>query len=251
MDKVADNLFKKSNNSQENENETNQSNLPEQVQIKVKLLSNTDIIDNSIEISSVPSSETIAFVKHNLGEILETCSITSYRLDFLQAIDKNGDSLVSNNIEACNDYTELSSLLLPSAEILEFSLVLESYDLKKIQLHIRKLKEVINDPPTISAKRLKAIQHSTHTETKKDDTPENKKDLSIPKLEEYLKPIQISDFYNEIIYRVGNVDAVDNKAHSLADSDKPTLASILKSVFASGWNPPLPARKLQGISMII
>lgn len=205
------------------------------VDVKITLPDNTVVL-----IPGVYIGENLATFKQILLDYQECAAFTCYSLRLRSLIAADGSNS-EVDIE-CNEFTELSTLLEPTTTACTFELVPGEYNLKKVQDQLKRVNEILANPPTTKG--------TVSTQPKKDDkagrgadSKSTAQSAALPKTDDLFKPIEFSNFYGEVLYRTGNVDKVSKSGRM--PTSKP-LADAVRSVFASGWNPVPPQRKVRG-----
>ena len=186
-------------------------------------------------IRSVSNTEPIIFVKQTLAEYVETCHITAYSL-LLDGID-------SGEPVCLTDFTEADTLtqLIPSGETYPtIRMKLDLYDIKKARAHVKRLNELITNPPTARGSQLLRRESDNADDSVRVLSDEDVL-ASLPTMEDMLSDALLGSFYKETLFRVS----------TFAPGDAPTGASTkspsqcILSATLSAWNPPPPHRRLQ------
>jgi protein TIF31 len=190
-----------------------------------------------VVVAGLSAGETITAVRQVLGEYQETAAFTCYSLHCVGSVGADG---VTTELDiAAPEYIDLMPFVQENSATLLFNLVPAEYNLKKVQDHLKRTNEVLLNPPSIKG----AINKKEVDAAAAQPSAESKVDNALPKTDDLFKPIDFGAFYGEVLYRTGNVENVAKNARM--STNKP-IAEAVKSVFASGWNPPPPQRKLRG-----
>jgi hypothetical protein len=208
------------------------------VDVKITLPNQTVVL-----IPTVYAGESLATFKQILLDYQECAAFTCYTLRLRSLVAADGTT--SEVDVACNEFTELSTLLEPTTAVCLFELIPSEYNLKKVQDQLKRVNEILANPPstkgavsTSSKKNADVSNASRGTESKSAE-----QSTALPKADDLFKPIEFSNFYGEVLYRTGNVEKVAKSGRM--PGSKP-LAEAVRSVFASGWNAPPPQRKVRG-----
>lgn len=198
------------------------------VDAKVTLPNKTVVV-----VPGLSAAETIATVRQILGEFQESAAVTAYDLQLVGTVGTDG---ATTEVEvACPEFTDIASLVQDNTTTLLFNLIPAEYNLKKVQDQLKRTNEILQNPPSLKGAVSKKTDSAAVAEPKVDNT--------LPKADDLFKPIDFGAFYGEVLFRTGDVEAVTKNARMA--SNKP-IAEAVKSVFASGWNPPPPQRKIRG-----
>jgi len=204
---------------------------PETVDLVVNLPSKA-----SIFLPSVSSAETLNALRQALADFQETAFITAFKWSVVKFEDGEGNTIASDPVD-CNDYTEISALLKPQVRKVVLEVVPDSYDVKKVRLHVKRLRDTINRPYLVAASPKDEISPATDAE-EETTVAKKKSDNALPKVESLLESAQLGNYFNES-FQVSGKDFPQS-------IQKPTLTSAIKGVFLSGWNPAPAARRIQG-----
>lgn len=191
----------------------------------------------------------------------------------------------------CQDFMEIGSVLPPHNKKCSLTLVPELYDIKRIRHHVKKIRDTILFPPLAKAVSISEGNSNSNTENsatsagpsqsevaseekgeKETLTPnrskakEAKNKIKVPNVDTIFHPIDIADFFSEVLFRTGKPDLTSSSplissptlastpAASASTSSldpnvldafpkpAPALFSCVKSITLSGWNPPPPYR---------
>ena len=193
----------------------------------------TVVTPNGIKIlvSAVPASEHTSYIRVILQEFEETAPFTNYEFEL--------DGTV------INDYIEIGHYAPPEGEMLLLTMKPVCYDIKKSRLQLKRVRDMIAYPPTAKG----SAPHIPHTNVtanaeqvvnKKETTPTAASLRSkIPKADEIFAPATLESFFTRTMLQAGvstDGSAVPVKIPS----------ECVKSLSASGWNPPPPYRRSQG-----
>lgn len=234
------------------DNEQNAGEVPESVEEGV----NVGVVDvqirlpnkTIISIPSVYAGESLASVRQILLEYQESAALTNYSFQLRKLINQQGEA--SEVDVACNDFTEIGTIVEPSIATCVFDVVNAEYNVKKVQDQIKRTNELLQNPP--STKGAVTTQAAADSKNKKKadaaaqasaEAKSAAANPALPKTDDLFKPIDLGNFYGEVLYRTGDVEAVAKSARM--PTNKAVLEGV-KSIFASGWNPVPPQRKLRG-----
>lgn len=195
-----------------------------------------------IFLPQVHAGETIHAIKQVLADFQETAFFTAYHLAVKHIVDTDNQK----HEYSANDYGDFSPIgtfLTPTSKEVVFTIQFDLYDVKKIKLHIDRLREVCNRshiPSGISKKS-------------EDDEPESNGDSSskktdakfVPKLDDVVESVKLNQYFREVLCLDGNKTAFN------PDFNKLPLNNVIKSVYVSGWNPVPAHRRLQGDLMYL
>lgn len=208
------------------------------VDVKIALPNKTIVL-----IPSMYIGESLASFKQVLLEYQECAAFTCYTLHLRSLVAADGSN--SEVDVMCNEFTELSTLVEPTTVTCVFDLIPGEYNLKKVQDQLKRVNDMMVNPPstkgaipTSTKKSAEPAATGRNADSKTED-----KSPALPKADDLFKPIEFSSFYGEVLYRTGSAEAVAKSGRM--PGSKP-LAEAVRSVFASGWNPPPPQRKLRG-----
>jgi hypothetical protein len=195
-----------------------------------------------IKLSSINCNEQISILKASLTDYIETCYISTYY--FTQTY---------NNIPL-NDYSEVGSALLEylsnsdnnevdgtdSLIELHLKIVYDTYDIKKTRYHLKRIKDILFNPPIISGGNRFQNNPTIKTADKVMEDIQNE-EICYPTYDEILSTSEtaLSKFYEEALNRVGN--SLSNIGVTASTFSKSVLTLTL-----SEWNPPPITRQLQG-----
>jgi protein TIF31 len=192
------------------------------VNIAVRVNESTKII-----IPSVSIVETSNIIKQALFEYQESGYYTCYKLE-----------LAEKGVETIelNDFVELSNYLQEKSdpdEPYEVKMIMEDYNIKKARMHLKRTREFLEFPSTMqgSISNLKKVGYKNETSSNDDIVVE------LPGIDNITSDMKLNDFFENTLLRTGKID------HTVSSA---TPCDSIKSVTVSGWNPPPPARKLQG-----
>lgn len=190
----------------------------------------------SLDIGLITTNETLGSIKQTLIEFQETAFLTSFSLKLRECINSEGYVLptAADHSEAL----ELSQYLHASVKKCVLDLIYDDYDVKKARVHVKRTREAILSPPTVSFNQADK-ETTEESEKPKESALQTKEKISslLPKVDSLLAPLDLGSFYNEVVLRSGK--AVDSASSKV-------LSDVIKSVTLSGWNPPPPARRMQG-----
>ena len=227
------------------------SSTPGQVEVHIRVASRavdaSQPLDVMIRLSAVSLSDTILHLKSSLLEVLETSCLTSYRFALIQLLDSRGESLPIDGDAVLLDHVEIGSFIASaSAARCVLELQLESYDLKKVRVHLGRCMDVLLNPPQMTIKALSSLRlgGGCKVDSEVDDGKVNE---LLPSAAEHSQPMSLDAFYDEVLHRhcvSSRGDVCDSAQHRLVG--KKLLTDHVRGFFASGWNPPPSSRKLQG-----
>jgi protein TIF31 len=222
---------------------TEETGVSSVVDVKITLPNKTVVL-----IPSVYVAESLASFKQILMDYQECAAFTCYSLHLRELVNSDGTKAAAD--VACTEYTELSTLVEPTTVGCNFDLIPGEYNLKRVQDQLKRTNEIFTSPPTtkgavaVEAASKKGAD-SAAPAGKADAKPAASADQAkaLPKFEDVFKSAEFANFYGEVLYRTGKVEAVAKAGR--VPSSKP-IADAVKSVFPSGWNPPPPQRKVRG-----
>jgi hypothetical protein len=207
---------------------------------------------NVIKVATISSSEPLNAIRQVLSELQETAHITCYKFELVHFIDLSDNIVVANNVQ-CNEYAELFSFSDEKFKTCLLKIVHEKYDLKKIRNQIKKTREIILFPLlSISEKfplesTVEQFNGSVESKMEIEEILEEEKNnveqesylSSFPKVETLFQSIEFGSFFDETLLRTGQAD-------DFFDIVCKHPNEIVQNIFASGWNPPPPSRRVQG-----
>ena len=197
-----------------------------------------------VQIPSVFVGESLASFKQALLDYQECAAFTCYNLHLRELVAQDGTKTEVD--VACNDFTELASVMEPTTTSCMFELIPGEYNVKKVHDQLKRANDMMLNPPTtkglINAPANKKKTDAKANDSKSSTTATDSKP-AMPKTEDLFKNIEFGNFYGEVLYRTGNVEAVTQSGRMPQNK---AVADAVKSVFASGWNPPPPQRKVRG-----
>lgn len=216
---------------------------PAVVDVQVRLPNKT-----VISIPSVYAGENLAALRQILLEYQESAAFTNYNLKLRKLINQQGETTEVD--VACNDFTELGNFVEPTVATCVFDVVTAEYNVKKVQDQIKRTNEIMQNPPSTKGSVGGSAASDSKGKKKADATAqpsaEAKSSTAAPtllKTDDLFKPIELGNFYGEVLFRTGNVETVTKSSRMPANK---ALLEGVKSIFASGWNPVPPQRKLRG-----
>ena len=206
---------------------------------------------DSYRIPSISSLENIATLRVMMSGLQETAFYTMYKLYHVQL--DTGKALSDSDNE-CDEYSELVSYLEKDGNACAFKMVFTDYNQRAIKEHLNHLKEVLQYPNLPSAV-VKSYPQSLNPTTRDAASTDNESDSSIGhgKSNDKDASSKKTDSKHEGIlgfselFESLNLGKFPQKTEALAAPNSVnSLSSAIKGVFLSGWNPPLPKRKLMG-----
>ena len=221
----------------------------------------------------IAKSDTVDDVKLQLRDVRETCFLTHYAFQMTQC---DGTSLMLRDFVEVAVFLEKQEESLtaspqqpsasgpqPPLEALHLLIVLLPYNAKKARDHLRRTHECILYPQ---------IQQQTFSEPSPNADPEPFSGQSVPA--DLFSPAKLSAFFDTVLLRCGQIDptaaSIPTSATILTTTSTPAAAAAagakppspskpaprlltdcIKSISLSGWSPPPPSRKAQGIDRYI
>jgi protein TIF31 len=220
---------------EQTEEEVSENEASAYVDIEVRLPTG-----NSIEINGVVSNESLSSIKLNLIDFQETAFYSSYRLQLRESIDAEGNKF-EMPVDS-NEFVELAVYLTPNIKKCVMDVVYEDYDVKKVRTQVKRTREAIAFPPqsrsftaTEVAQPVVQVKAPLSEKAIQNQLKEKIRN-ALPKSDSFLDPLDLGSFYQETLLRTGKIIETPGKA----------LSDVVKSITVSGWNPPPPARKMQG-----
>eukprot|EP01038_Epipyxis_sp_PR26KG_P005210 gene5210-7248_t len=218
------------------------------------------ILPNSkcVKLPSIGYNDNINANRQYLSELPESAYYTSYRLDLVNLVDdKNNICLAENEPTICDEFLDLISVFGGRNDIKAciLSLKLMDYDVKKVKTQLKKTRELIvyqqlsiaevfDGSISVLLKKIcgesSDVNDCNKNQSTSDEPPTLTNDLRLPMDSELTSLGNFSDFYNETLFRKTFAESLNSQ---LA---KTRLSDVVKSISASGWNPPPPNRKLVG-----
>jgi protein TIF31 len=190
-------------------------------------------------LASVNPAEPSSYIKQMLQEFQETASFTNYNFDI--------------NGTAISDYIEIANYAPPEEDssMMTITLVPTQYDIKKSRAQLKRVRDIIAYPPiargapTAENKSEEGNGEDsvdTDLELLKDSKKPEDSDIraKLPKEEEIFNTATLGRFFAETMLRAGTVDPI------ASGSVLKLPLECVKSVSASGYNPPPAARRAQG-----
>ena len=227
----------------EEEHEQDQEHEEEEAQ---QMRTSLDIIitapnGTKVVVPSATITEPASFLRFVLQEFQETAAFTNYEFEM------DGVSI--------NDYAEIGQYLAPDYDREEVNLLMKpiQYDVKKSRVQLKRVRDMIAYPPiakgaipdapaaTTSDVAVNVDSEVTYQQTK-DYAPYVIKVLRerLPKAYEIFAPATLQDFFAQSMLRAGSVKPKVYKTPAKL------LSECVKSLSASGWNPPPLSRRAQG-----
>lgn len=184
-----------------------------------------------IQVSNVGINEPTSYIRQILQEFQETAPFTNY--DF----EMDGNVI--------NDYIEIGRVAPTDEESSTLTLRMKPahYDIKKSRMQLKRVRDLIAYPPTAKG----AVSDQTEPETdqpivaKKDDPVTSAASMraKLPKAEEIFAPATLENFFARTMLKSST--AIDTPVTAVK-----LPSDCVKSLSASGWNPPPPSRRSQG-----
>jgi protein TIF31 len=189
-------------------------------------------------LASVNPAEPSSYIKQMLQEFQETASFTNYNFDI--------------NGTAISDYIEISNYAPPEDDMsmMTITLVPTQYDIKKSRVQLKRVRDIIAYPPIARGAPVTENQIeegngedsveadlALSKDTKKSEDSDQSK---LPKPEEIFNTSTLESFFAQTMLRAGTVDPIASGSVLKLPSE------CVKSISASGYNPPPPARRSQG-----
>ena len=236
----------------------------------------------------IASVETIASVKQSLCELQETCFYSNYSLVYSSS---DGEDIVMNDFIELSNYMSRIVVDENGEEKEEFvtnfevRMVPEEYDVKKARAALKRTRDVIRFPPTTKGVAAAATEQSESPAAASTEEGEDKstEELAAKQAEEeeattrkliqqcddlhaapatsaekiFQCPSALGSFYEETLLRglshsKSSVAGATGLAADAASSFQLfTPAEIVRGIVISGYNPPPPARAMQGDLMYI
>lgn len=185
-----------------------------------------------VQVFTVNYNEPPSFIRQALQEFQETAPFTNYDFE----IDGN----------VINDYIEIGQYVPQTDTTQCLSLVMRpaNYDIKKSRFQLRRVRDLIAYPPTV--KGVISTSVGAESEEKAENVTVMKKNekapslvSKFPKADEIFAPATLESFFNNTMLRAGSIDSPVVGAAKLP-------SECVKSLSASGWNPPPASRRAQG-----
>lgn len=220
---------------------------PGQVEVHIRV--DSRVVGGSqldvIRLSAVALSDTILHLKSSLLELMETSCLTSYHFALTQLLDSRGEPLPIDGDVVLFDHVEIGSFISsPSVARCVLELQLDSYDLKKVRVHLGRCMDVLMTPPQMTVKALSSLRLGGGCKVDSDTVVDEGKVGLLPAAEEHSLSVSLDAFYDEVLYRHCEVSSSSEELS--AQHRKKLLTDHVRGFFASGWNPPPSSRKLQG-----
>lgn len=241
----------------------------------VEVSNQADVVSVSIDLPSglrielplpIFIGETFATVRQSLSDFQESAHYTNFHLRLAEMRSIGGEVVeIANDSDAtyCYDYLEINSCFAAvsdpeaAADVLGIigslllRLVPDQYDVKKVLLQLRRTNEIIKNPPMLRAQMgastsssgaaAAAVAAKDAKAQGQQKDPES--DSLLPPVTRLLMPVSLGAFYDELLLRPGSLDPA---ALSKEEEARGALAAAVRSVFASGWNPPDARRRFRG-----
>lgn len=186
---------------------------------------------NSIVLPSVSTSDTLNALRQTLCDFQETAFLTAFKWSLAKLEDSTGNDIPHEEGEV-NDFTELAALVKPGVRKVVLEAIHDTYDLKKVRTHVKRLRDTINSTFLLSA------SPSNQTPATEEEPIEKKKENTIPKVDSLSEVPQLGSYFSES-FQVAGKDFPQT-------IQKSALTGAVKGVFLSGWNPAPATRRIQG-----
>ena len=197
-------------------------------------------------IPSATVTEPISFLRFVLQEFQETAAFTNYEFEM--------DGML------INDYAEICQYVAPDddREALVLTMKPMQYDIKKARGQLKRVRDMIAYPPltkgSIPDTTEIATSATTGAATEKEDsdtTYQKTKDCApyvikvlrerLPKADEIFAEAKLQDFFAQSMLRAGTPNPT-----ILFKTPIKLPSECVRSLSASGWNPPPLSRRSQG-----
>ena len=185
-----------------------------------------------VQIFTVNNNEPPSFIRQALQEFQETAAFSHYDFE----IDGN----------VINDFIEIGNHVQQDEQGETLQLVMKpaNYDIKTSRFQLKRVRDMIAYPPTVKGVSADIVAtESDETAHKGDVAKKLDKAASLiskfPKADKIFAPATLESFFNNTMLGAGSVDAP-------VVGEAKLLSECVKSLSASGWNPPPPSRRAQG-----
>ena len=188
---------------------------------------------------AVNANETLVSIRQALAEFQETAFFTCFKWKFRHILNSDNQVIPKEVVGDALEFSELSAFLESSAKKVVFDLVADLYDAKKVKLHVKRVRDIVNRQFLLSAapSAYEAANRISEGYTGVDESKSLNEKVSIPKVDQ-LPETAIGSFFQETL-------KTDVSKTALEPVQLP-LAGVIKSIFISGWNPIPSYRRLQG-----
>lgn len=241
MTSIADSVSEESDKSiiaipqeEEDEDEADASQL-RQLPLEIIVVTPTGA---RVVVSSVSLSEPTSFVRQVLQEFQEVAPFTNYDIEIDGKI--------------VNDYVEIGHYAPVEEESSQLVLVMKPalYDIKKSRFQLKRARDIIAYPPLVKGAIVDAADQNdgevddfakqSGAQKSKETCTKASICAKLPKAEEIFASATLEGFFTQTMLRAGSPETTKAAAASKLPSD------CVKSLSASGWNPPPPPRRAQG-----
>ena len=176
-------------------------------------------------------------VKQLLAGYRESCPYSAYLLEYRPSPEEGSEAII------LNDFVEIIGVApeIEQTGALELHMVLQDYTLHDVKVHMKQTYEIIQHPRPLRSAQVSETEEAPAA-AKKSKAKEVAKEVNTA-LFSGTDDVSLKNFFREALYVFSNATASSTGGKKCSPA---TLKSGIRSIAYSGWNPPPPARKLQG-----